>query len=110
MATSLLPVRDVVRAHATVCLLECFGVSRRGVAAVLERELECGGGAGQFGGSSYYKRRVDALGPGAEEGRGARRNATGSGEHARIRGCPNAATPPPSWEEPLLWQRGNRGN
>ena len=42
--------------------------------------------------SSYKERRADALAPGAEEGRGKHRNATGSRKQALIRGCPNGAT------------------
>jgi len=38
---------------------------------------------------------VDALGPEAEEGRGARRYAPGSREQAEIRRYPNGATPLP---------------
>lgn len=64
----------------------------------------------RIGRSSYTGRRVDALGPGADEGRGVRRDAPGSGEHAGIRGCPNAATPPPLWEEIPRKREGNRGN
>ena len=42
--------------------------------------------------SSYEERRVDALAPGADEGRGKHRNATGSRKQTSIRGCPNGET------------------
>jgi len=35
---------------------------------------------------------VDALAPGADEGRGKRRYASGSRKQALIRGCPNGET------------------
>ena len=42
-------------------------------------------------------RMVDALGQRADEGRGQRRNATGSCKQAMIRGNPNGETRPPLW-------------
>jgi hypothetical protein len=44
--------------------------------------------------SSYTGHGVDALAPGADEGRGRRRNASGSCEQALIRRCPNGETRP----------------
>jgi len=44
--------------------------------------------------SSYTGHGVDALAPGADEGRGRRRNAPGSCEQALIRRCPNGETRP----------------
>ena len=35
---------------------------------------------------------VDALTPDGDEGRSKRRNAAGSGKHAKIRRCPNGGT------------------
>jgi len=42
--------------------------------------------------SSYTGHGVDALAPGADEGRGRRRNAPGSCEQALIRRYPNGET------------------
>ena len=44
---------------------------------------------------SYKGRTVDALAPGADEGRGERRNASGSCKRALIRRCPNGETHDP---------------
>ena len=44
--------------------------------------------------SSYKEHRVDALAPGAEEGRGKLRKASGSRKQALNRGFPNGATRP----------------
>ena len=41
---------------------------------------------------SYKGRTVDAWGQEADEGRGKRRNASGSSNHAMIRGYPNGVT------------------
>jgi hypothetical protein len=60
--------------------------------------------------SSEQGQSVDALGQRADEGRGARRYASGSREQAVIRGFPNGATPPPSWVVTRLTTGGNRGN
>ena len=46
--------------------------------------------------SSYTGHGVDALAPGADEGRGRRRNASGSCEQALIRRCPNGEPRPGS--------------
>jgi len=48
---------------------------------------------------SYKGRTVDAWGQEADEGRGKRRNASGSGNHAMIRGYPNGVTP---WVSPPM--------
>jgi hypothetical protein len=45
-------------------------------------------------GSSYKGHGVDALAPGADEGRGRLRKASGSREQALIRRCPNGETRP----------------
>ncbi len=42
--------------------------------------------------SSYKERKVDALAPGADEGRSDLREATGSRKQALIRGYPNGET------------------
>ncbi len=42
--------------------------------------------------SSYEERTVDASVPGADEGRGKLRKASGSRKQALIRGCPNGET------------------
>ena len=44
--------------------------------------------------SSYKGRKVNALAPGAEEGRDKLRKATGSRKWAVIRGCPNGEIRP----------------
>ena len=46
---------------------------------------------------SVYGHTTDALASRGDEGRGKLRKAPGSGKLAQIRGCPNGATPHPSW-------------
>ena len=55
----------------------------------------------------------DALAPGADEGRGKQRYASGSRKQAEIRGCPNGEThcskPAVSYAEYIGIARGTRG-
>src|SRR5207247_7401665 len=60
---------------------DCFWRGETNAVTTFERRL------------SYKGQQVDALGQRADEGRGARRYASGSCEQTVIRGYPNGATP-----------------